>query len=222
MKTLRYYFIVKLVLKEAYRYFRLKNLTLLPCPVVLLVPRAMSRSPRRTGALAAVTAQGSAEDAQQWPQDVITVTIEIDEAIRGTSVMQKRRGLPPHVRIIESLNEMGLKPVKLIPSKFRQAYGVEELKTVFTDYEEFLKGMDAETRLNEILADWKYVCWRTSTNANKMNFVINISPIAQPRAYGLVDAIMKLLNLKVNGSVEANGPLLVNGCLSSHGFHLVL
>jgi hypothetical protein len=80
--------------------------------------------------------------------------------------------------------------------------GVEELKTVFRDYEEFLKGMDAEARKNEILADWKYVYvrWRTSTNENKIKFAISISPIAQARAYGLVDSIMKFLNLKVNGS----------------------
>ena len=99
---------------------------------------------------------------------------------------------------------------------------MEELKTVIRDYEEFLKGMDAEARKNEILADWKNVRWRTSTNENKIKFVISISPIAQARAYGLVDAIIKLLNLKVNSSVEVNGPLKVNGFLSAHDFHLVL
>ena len=99
----------------------------------------MSRSPRRTGALATETSQGSAEDAQQWPEDVITVTIEIDEALKGSTAMQRRRGLPPHILAIETLIQICLKAVKKID-------GVEDLKTVFRDYEEFLKGMDAEAR----------------------------------------------------------------------------
>ena len=142
----------------------------------------MSRSPRGTGALTTETAQGSAEGDQQWPEDVITITIEIDE-VKGSTAMQKRRGLPPHVLVIEALIEICLKAVKKID-------GVEDLKTVFRDYEEFLKGMDAGARSNEILTDWKYVRWRTSTNENKIKFVISISPIAQPRAYGLVVAII--------------------------------
>ena len=150
----------------------------------------MSRSPRGTGALTTETAQGSAEGDQQWPEDVITVTIEIDKALKGSTAMQKRRGLPPHVLVVEALIEICLKAVKKID-------GVEDLKTVFRDYEEFPKGMDAEARKNEILADWKYVRWRTSTEANKLKFVISISPMAQPRAYELMDAIIKLSNRKV-------------------------
>ena len=135
------------------------------------------------------------DDAQNWPEDVITVTIEIDAALRGTSAMQKRRGLPPHVLIIESLLEMCLTSAKEIE-------GVEDGKSVFTDYEEFLNCMDAEARRSEVLSDWQYVRWRTSTDQNKLKFIISISPIEQSRAYGLVDAILKVLNLKDHRTVS--------------------
>ena len=129
------------------------------------------------------------DDAQNWPEDVISVTIEIYAALKGITAMQKRSGLPPHVLIIESLIEMCLKSAKEIE-------GVEDVKSVFTDYEEFLNDMDAEARRSEVLSDWQYVRWRTSTDQNKLKFVISISPIEQPRAYGLVDAILKVLNLR--------------------------
>ena len=56
---------------------------------------AMSRVPRGTGALNPETSQDSAEDAQHWPEDLISVRIEVDEALKGTPAMQKRKGLPP-------------------------------------------------------------------------------------------------------------------------------
>ena len=44
--------------------------------------------------------------------DLISVRIEVDEALKSTPAMQKRKGLPALVLIIESLVEKCLKSAK--------------------------------------------------------------------------------------------------------------
>ena len=114
-----------------------------------LEPCVMTRVPQDAGALNPKTSQVSAEDTQRWldtsPHDMIGVKKknEVDKALKDTPMMQTKRGLPSHVLVIESLVEKGLKFANGID-------GEEDMKTVFASYEEFLNGLDAEARREDI------------------------------------------------------------------------
>ena len=112
----------------------------------------------------------------------------------------RRKCAPPFILVIDGMLVTAVKVAEHLPED-------DSLRRVFKVYPAELLNLTPEDKVNRLLADWRYACWRNTHLRTRANFEVAISPVASPIAGKDMTAFMKISKLKAGGEIKSGAAL---------------